>query len=123
MTTNVPEGYQGSGELAASIALESYEPLFRRAPRTDDEGKPLSDFMMVIPRLRTRPPRFIQETIRKIELVLHQYSHLVVFADLNLRINVLWVITRPVPGACLDLPVAINNEVPDALLVAQPRFY
>jgi len=97
-------------------------PLYKRAPREDEHGKPLSDFMMIIPRLRTRPQHLIQDTVRKIESVLERHANTVVFADLNLRINVLWVIVRPQPGICWNLPVEINEAVPDALLVAQPAF-
>ena len=115
---------RGRRTLAGALPLEAAEPLYRRAPRTDAEsGKPLSDFMMFIPRLRQKPPRLIQDIIHRIELVLHQHSDIVVYADLNLQINVLWVVVRPVPGACLDLPMAINDQVPEALLVAQPRLY
>ncbi|RMG29380.1 MAG: hypothetical protein D6721_06235 [Gammaproteobacteria bacterium] len=110
--------------LVQGLPLDAAEPLYRRAPRTDAEsGKPLSDFMMFIPQLGRKPPRLVQEVIRRIERVLHQYADIVVFADLNLKINVLWVVVRPVPGACLDLPMAINAQVPEALLVAQPRLY
>ncbi|WJW75123.1 hypothetical protein QVG61_11580 [Thiohalobacter sp. IOR34] len=109
--------------LAPSLGLERAEPLFRRAPRCDENGRPLTDFMMVIPKLRNKPPRLIQDTIAKIERILACYAKEVVFADLNLQINVLWVITHARPGICLEIPVAINDAVPEALLVAQPRPY
>ena len=96
-------------------------PLYKRAPREDEHGKPLSDFMMIIPKLRTRPQPFIQDTINKIERVLGRYANAVVFADLNLKLNVLCVIVRPELGLCLEIPSAINSEVPEALLVAHPR--
>jgi len=103
-----------------SLAYIPTEPLYKRAPREDENGKPLSDFMMIIPQLRDRPQHFIQETIDKIEKVLEAHSSHVVFADLNLKLNVLWVSVRPTPGICWNLPVEINNQVPEALLVAQP---
>jgi hypothetical protein len=96
------------------------DPLYKRAPRVDEHGKPLSDFMMIIPKLRMRPHHALQEIIAKIKSVLEQYADTVVFVDLNLRLNVLWVLVRPVPGICRDLPSAISNAVPEALLVAQP---
>ena len=49
-------------------------------------------------------PRISRETIRKIERVLERYSSIVVFADLNLKLNVLWVIVRPGPGRCWKNP-------------------
>ena len=108
--------------LPATLEMLPTEPLYKRAPREDEHGKPLSDFMMIIPKLRTRPKHLIQDTIRRIESVLERHAHLVVFADLNLKLNVLWVIVRPQPGVCWNLPVEINEAVPDALLVAQPAF-
>lgn len=96
------------------------EPLYRRAPQTDEHGKPLTDFMMLIPRLRHRPQPLIQEVVNKIESVLTRYSKDVVFVDLNLKLNVLWVIVRPQKGLCWDIPMAIHHAVPEALLVAQP---
>ena len=57
-------------------------------------------------------------TLQAIGEVLHYYRDAVVFADLNLRINVLWVTVRPVPGICLELPAALKVRVPEAMLVA-----
>jgi hypothetical protein len=108
--------------LSSSMDMLPAEPLYKRAPREDEQGKPLSDFMMIIPKLRTRPQNLILDTVRKIEGVLDRHTSDVVFADLNLKLNVLWVIVRPSPGICWNLPVEINDAVPDALLVAQPAF-
>lgn len=110
-------------EMRPGLAIDPIVPLYQRAPNQDEHGKALTDFMMVIPRLRHQPPRHIQTTIGRIETVLTRYSESVVFADLNLKINVLFVVTRPVAGICLELPVALNEAVPEALLVAQPRFF
>jgi hypothetical protein len=46
---------------------------------------------------------------RHIEQVLERYSSTMIFADLNLKLNVLWVIVRPGPGICWNLPTAINS--------------
>lgn len=118
----LPAQKRGPHNLPSSLELLPADPLYKRAPREDEEGKPLSDFMMIIPRLRTRPQHLIQETVRRIEQVLARHAGDVVFADLNLKLNVLWVIVRPIPGICWNLPVEINDAVPDALLVAQPAF-
>lgn len=108
--------------IQPSCSFDAAEPLFKRAPRQDEYGRPLGDFMMIIPRLRTRPQRLIQIKSEKIRLVLEQFADLVVFADLNLKINVLWVIVRQSPRACLDIPLAISEVIPEALLVSHPRF-
>lgn len=113
---------QQKGLLPGSADLAPALPLYKRAPREDENGKPLSDFMMIIPKLHNRPEHFIEETVAKIERVLRRYTHAVVFADLNLKLNVLWVIVRPETRVGWRLPAAINNAVPEALLVAQPAF-
>ena len=118
----VPQCAQQRRELESAPTMELSEPLFKRAPREDEHGRPLTDFMMIIPQLRTRSQRLIQNKIGKIQRVLESFGDTVVFADLNLKINVLWVIVRQVPGACLNIPLAISEEVPEALLVAHPRF-
>jgi hypothetical protein len=105
--------------LRRSLALHAAEPLWQRAPARDDQGRPLPDFMMLIPRLGRRPAEQIRQTLEAISEVLHHYRHAVVFADMNLKINVLWVTVRPIPGICLELPAALKTRVPEAMLVAQ----
>jgi hypothetical protein len=102
-----------SGDVAPA------DPLWKRVPARDSEGKPLSDFMMIIPKLRSMSPQSIKEVVLKIEKVLAFYERHVVYADLNLNLNVLWVSLKPAPGMCLEVATAINLHVPDAKLVAQ----
>ena len=116
----LPASKNNPHNLQASMTMLPATPLYKRAPREDEKGKPLTDFMMIIPKLRSRPQPLIQETISKIETVLDRYAREVVFVDLNLKLNVLWVIVRPQDGICWDLPMEINRAVPEALLVAQP---
>ena len=98
-------------------------PLWQLAPTHDASGRLLTDFMMLIPRLRTRPPLEIERASRDIQAVLALH-HDVVFADLNLKLNLLWVSLRPRPGAISELVAAIRLRVPEAVLVAhyaEPR--
>jgi hypothetical protein len=104
---------------AASPAL----PLWQLAPTHDASGHMLTDFMMLIPRLRTRSPVEIERASRDIQAVLALHQE-VVFADLNLKLNLLWVSLRPRPGAISELVAAIRRRVPEAVLVAhyaEPR--
>ena len=108
--------------LHRSLSLEPAEPLWRRAPARDTDGGPLSDFMMIIPELRDQPVLRQRRTVDRIQQVLAAYAPVVVFADLNLKLNVLWVTVRPRPGICAELPAAIFACVPEARLVAyQPH--
>lgn len=98
-------------------------PLWQVAPTRDLAGKRLTDFMMLIPRLRSRPHVEIERASREIQAVLSLHQD-VVFADLNLKLNLLWVSLRPRPGAISELVAAIRLRVPEAVLVAhyaEPR--
>ena len=91
-------------------------PLWQVAPTRDSSGERLIDFMMLIPRLRSRPALEIERAARDIQAVLALHQD-VVFADLNLKLNLLWVSLRSRPGAISELVAAIRLRVPGAVLV------
>ncbi len=91
-------------------------PLWQVAPTRDSAGHRLTDFMMLIPRLRSRSPAEIERTSQAIQSVLALHDD-VVFADLNLKLNLLWVSLRPSPGAISLLVAAVRHRVPEAVLV------
>jgi hypothetical protein len=97
---------------------DSSEPLRKRAPSHGEDGRPLCDFMMLVPGLRNRPRHLIDSTIREIHLALTHFSRDVVFAEFNIRLNLLWVTIKPVNGLRLQIAGAIQERVPDAKLVA-----
>lgn len=109
--------------ICHSLALHPAEPLHQRAPARDESGRPYGDFMMIIPGLRSKPARIIESTVRELNLVLIQFSELVVFADLNLKLNVLWVTVKPGRNAGLTVAAAIHARVPEAKLVAADYRY
>ena len=92
-------------------------PLWQLVPTRDSAGRRLTDFMMLIPRLRNRTPAEIEQASRDIQSVL-ELNQDVVFADLNLKLNLLWVSLRPRQGAISELAAAIRLRVPEAVLVA-----
>ncbi|MDJ0892959.1 MAG: hypothetical protein QNK18_17430 [Gammaproteobacteria bacterium] len=102
-----------------TVGVRAAEPLWKRVPTHSDDGRPLGDFMMLIPRLREKPSRECARTVEALQFVLEKYRHVVVFAELNLPLNILWISLKPVPGMCLELATAIKLAVPEALLVAQ----
>jgi hypothetical protein len=102
-----------------TIAWEqAAEPLRMRAPSHDEQGRPLADFMMLIPGLRDKPRHLIDTTIRDVHIALTHFSHAVVFAEFNLRLNLLWVSIRPIHGIRLEIAGAIQRHVPEAKLVS-----
>ena len=93
-------------------------PLWQRVPTRDEAGAKLSDFMMIIPGLKQQSRSNIEDTIQRIEKVLKHYQQHVIFADLNLKLSVLWVSIKPIPGLCLELASVLHDQVPAAKLVA-----
>ena len=102
-----------------SVQFEaSSEPLRKRAPSRDEDGRALSDFMMLIPGLREKPRHLIENTIQDVHLALTRFNHVVVFAEFNLKLNLLWVSLKPVNGIRLEIAGAIQELVPEAKLVS-----
>jgi len=94
------------------------EPLRKRAPSHDENGRPLSDFMMLIPGLRDKPKHIVDGTIQDIHIVLTHFSEVVVFAEFNLKLNLLWVSLRSVQGIRNEIAGAIQEQVSEAKLVS-----
>ena len=92
-------------------------PLWRIVPTRDENGRLLTDFMMLIPRLKEKSLAEVERTSGYIRSVLTLHSE-VVFADLNLALNLLWVSLRPKHGAMSEITAAIRVLVPEAVLVA-----
>jgi hypothetical protein len=109
--------FRGNLPLSGAI-LKPGTPLWQIVPTRDENGRPLLDFMLLIPGLRKQPQHFIDNTLNNIQKVLEQYRE-VVFVNLNLSINVLWVSIKSRPGIILELVTSIQHLVPEALLVGQ----
>ena len=90
--------------------LDATEPLRKRAPIVDENGKALWDFMVIIPNLRKRPQIRIQ---REVEFGEHD-----IIAELNLALNLLWVSIRPIAGIRFEITEALRTSIPDARLVS-----
>jgi hypothetical protein len=98
--------------------LDAAEPLRKRAPAVDENGRALSDFMVIIPDLRKRPQLRIQQTMQDIHRILSRFGDQVVFAEVNLKLNLLWVSIRPVEGIRFEITEALRGSIPDVRLVS-----
>jgi hypothetical protein len=105
--------------LRPARAFEPTEPLWRRLPSRDADGRRLADFMMLIPGLKRRNDAEIRQRLQAIHQVLEDYREVIAFVEMNLRINTLWVSVHARPGLCLEIPLAIQSAVPEALLIGQ----
>ena len=110
---------ESSKSLKVSLALAPGESLWKRAPTHGDDGRLLADFMMLIPGLNKRSSVQIQIRVEHIAMVLGGFDQVVVFADLNMKLNLLWVSHRPVAGSCTDIATSVQMYVPEAKLIAQ----
>ncbi|MDH5600234.1 MAG: hypothetical protein OEY78_02900 [Gammaproteobacteria bacterium] len=109
----------GTRYLPRNARIQYSEPLWKRVPTRDLKGKPYTDFMMLIPGLRNFELSRLQEIIDKIERVLKHYEKDIILADLNLKINVLWVTLQPRVGLSSEIAALIHHLVPEAKLVSQ----
>lgn len=106
-----------SGSKAPGLAYEHGTPLWQIVPTRGTDGRPLADFMMLVPGLRKRPQHEINAALNNMQKALEQY-HDVVFANFNLKINVLWVSVNCRPGLILKIVASVQCAVPEALLIA-----
>lgn len=98
------------------LALKPNAPLYERVPTRDETGRLLGDFMVLLPGLRERPGDEFASTLARLQAVLVSFSE-VVFVDLNVPLNLLWVSVRPRPGVILELFGAMKLHLPEAKLV------
>lgn len=94
------------------------QPLWQRVPTRDENGRALNDFMMLIPKIGSWPELRRQQALNRLRQVIACFDERVVFADLNLRLNILWISLRPDPEGCVAVVEAIKVAVPEAMLVA-----
>ncbi len=98
--------------------LDAAEPLRKRAPAVDENGKPLSDFMVIFPGLRKKPDAIINKTMQDVQLILTRYNHAVVFAEMNIALNLLWVSIRQETGIRFEIIRELRGRIPYAKLVS-----
>ncbi len=98
--------------------LDASEPLRKRVPTVDEHGRALSDFMVLIPGLRDRSQAFIQSIMGELQVTLGRFSEHVVFAELNLKLNLLWVSVKPRLNVAAEIAGAVQEILPEAKLVS-----
>lgn len=80
----------------------------------------MSDFMVIIPGLKHKPQSLISQAVSDMHRALARYRHAVVFAEFNIKLNLLWVSIRPIPRIRFEIVGAIQETVPEAKLVSHP---
>ena len=113
MTSKLPK-IRSTGQF---VIHQNNEPLYERAPTLDEKGKPYADFMLLIPGLNKVSTPELKAKMASLQAVLVNYSE-VVFADLNMRLNLLWVSIKPKAGLIQVITVEIQQHLPEAKLVS-----
>ncbi len=104
-------------DITLSIDMSPAEPLWKIAPTRDENGNRVSDFLMIIPKLRQKPEIHIKRTLNDIDRALQQFKTDIVFANMDMKLNTLWVSFRSEPGLFMKIAAAIKLHVPEAVLV------
>jgi len=102
------------------FVVEAAGPLYERVPTRDADGTLLADFMLRIPGLREREAVAFAAATGRLNALLLGFRE-IVFAELNLPLNLLWVSVRPRPGVVLEIAGAVRLLEPGALLVGEYR--
>ena len=110
---------QNKRSIKPTLEYSANTPLWSRVPTKDENGKYLGDFMMVITGLKKASSEHRKNTINALTQVLAAYSDVVVFADLNMKMSLLWVSVKPVNGMLIEIPSEIIKRVPEAKLVSE----
>jgi hypothetical protein len=105
--------------LRTRIDLQPAAPLWQRVPTRDAHGKLAGDFMMIITGLNKQNNLIQQRVIRELQRVLALFSKDILFVDLNLKNNILWVSYSGKPQLRLEIAGRLHDAVPEARLVAQ----
>jgi hypothetical protein len=113
MTKQLPQA-RNPGQF---VIHQNNEPLYQRAPTLDENGKPYADFMLLIPGLNKVSAPELKAKMASLQAVLLNYSE-VVFADLNMRLNLLWVSIKPRVGLIQGITVEIQQHLPEAKLIS-----
>lgn len=97
--------------------LRPAEPLWQLAPTRRPDGRCLADFMMLIPGLAVAENAGRRHVSDSVRAVCEGFGDAVAFAEINYRLNVLWVSVEAEPGLTGRVASAIRERLPDALLV------
>jgi len=109
--------YMKDKNITLSLGINPAEPLWKIAPTRDEDGNRTSDLLMIIPKLKTRPKHHVQQTFSDIETALNQFKHLVLFVNVDMKLNTLWVSFKSEPGLFAKICTALKLHVPEAVVV------
>ena len=93
-------------------------PLWQRVPTHTDTGELAFDFMIIVRQLNKLELIKQKLAMEQIYSVLNTYSNVILLADLNLKINLLWVSHLPRPNLSFEITSRIIDVYPLARLIS-----
>lgn len=78
--------------------------------------------MMLIPGLKQCSASDFKKNLNLLHRILDEFDE-VVFADLNIPLNLLWVSVRSRNGVTRDLSAAIRRQIPQAMIVGHTTIH
>lgn len=91
--------------------------LWRIVPKRDDKGRYCADFMMLLPGLKKANATRKVQVYGLLQSALDDFGEQILFAEVNLKLNSVWVSVVAKPGLCSEVASVIHEKIPDALLV------
>ena len=105
--------------LIKTTQIHTAEPLWQRVPTRTEHGELTADFMMLIKRLKQFHQHRQQQIFSQLHQILHGYESVILFAEVNVKLGILWVSHRPRPGLGLEIAALIHHCIPEAKLISQ----
>ena len=104
--------------LIKTTAMQIAEPLWQRVPTRTEHGELAADFMMLIKSLKQFHQHKQQQIFTQLHEILNGYASVVLFAEVNVKLGILWVSHRPRPGLGLEIAAVIHHCIPEAKLIS-----
>jgi len=103
--------------LAAASAYGPGGPLYQRAPTRCSAGRPVSDLMLLLPGLKQGLEPVVSRVTAELSAILAGFGERVLFAELNLKLGLLWVTVPGEPGLCHEVAQTVRGHLPEARVV------
>lgn len=103
--------------LAAASAFGPGGPLHQRAPTRDSAGRPVSDLMLLLPGLKTGLEPVVSRVSAELSAILAGFGDRVLFAELNLKLGLLWVTVPGEPGLCHEVAQTVRAHLPETRVI------
>ena len=98
--------------------LRPGNPLWQRVPTRDRRGRHCIDFMLLIPGIKRYSPAAREAQWLKLRDSLAPFESSLEYVDFNQQLGLIWVSLKPVPGIVKVVVLAIQQQLPEARLVA-----